>query len=156
MTASPEKHRSKLASNRKALRDYTVLERLEAGVALCGTEVKSIRNGNLSLSGSFVRMEGREAVLINLNVLPYEHGNRFNHDPARPRRLLLHRKEIGRLQAHTDQKGHAVVPLSVYLKRGLVKVELGICKGKQHSDKREALRRKTADLEAARAIARHR
>lgn len=145
----------KLAANRKAFRDYQVLERLEAGIELRGTEVKSIREGHISFTGSFARVEDSQAILFNLNIAAYEHGNRFNHDPDRPRRLLLHRKEIDKLQVQTEQKGYALIPLSVYLKSGLVKIELGLCRGKSRGDKRETLRRKTADREAARAIARH-
>jgi len=150
----PEKSYRKVAANRKALRDYFVLERHEAGIELRGTEVKSIRQGHVSLSGSYARIEDGRVTLYGLNILPYDHGNRFNHDPDRPRRLLFHRKEIGKLCVETEQKGHALVPLSVYFKRGLVKVEMGLCKGKQQSDKRETLRRRTAEREAAREIAR--
>ena len=153
MTASPEKAYRKIAANRKALRDYSVLRRYETGIELRGTEVKSVRNGNIGLSGGFARVEDCQVLLYNLKIPPYEHGNRFNHEPERPRLLLLHRREINRLQVETEQKGHTLIPLSIYLKNGLVKVELGLCKGKRQSDKRETLRRKTADREAERAIA---
>ena len=155
--ASPAKNaRTKLAANRKAFHDYFVLERYEAGIELRGTEVKSARDASLSLSGAFARVENDEVILFHLNIPPYEHGNRFNHEPDRPRRLLLHRREIAKLRAETEQKGHALVPLSVYLKRGRVKVELGVCKGKRQSDKRETLRRRTADREAALSMSRRR
>jgi SsrA-binding protein len=153
--ASPGKSSARLASNRKALRDYTVLERLETGIELHGTEVKSLRSGQAGLTGGFARVENGEVFLYNLNIPPYDHGNRFNHEPDRPRRLLLHRREIRRLEAQTERKGCALVPLSLYLNRGKVKVELGVCRGKSSHDKRETLRRKTADREAERAMARH-
>ena len=152
MAASPDTSFKRIASNRKALRDYFVLERFEAGIELRGTEVKSIRDGTLSLAGAFARVENGQVRLHNLHIPPYEFGNRFNHDPDRPRRLLFHRKEILKFEAQTEQKGHTLVPLSVYLKRGLVKLEIGICKGKTHGDQRETLRRKTADREAERAM----
>ena len=142
----------RLASNRRALRDYFVLERFEAGVALQGTEVKSIREGLVSLTGAYARVEHGEAILCGMNVQPYTHGNRFNHEPEQDRRLLLHRREIDMLQVETEQKGHTVIPLVVYLKRGKVKIEIGLCRGKQQADKRETLRRNTATREAERAI----
>ena len=148
--------RKTIASNRKALHDFFVMERVEAGIALVGTEVKAVRTGQASLAGSFARVENDEVWLHHANIPPYEFGNRFNHDPLRTRRLLLHRREIDKLKAHAEQKGHALVPLSLYLHRGRVKVDLGICKGKRQSDKRETLRRKTADMEAKRAMADHR
>lgn len=146
----------RLATNRKARRDYHVIERIEAGIALRGTEVKSVRNGHLSLAGAFGRAEPDGIILQGMTIQPYDHGNRFNHEPDRPRRLLLHKKEIERLRAHVEQKGCALVPLNVYLKRGRVKVELGLCRGKTHGDKRETMKRRTADREAARAIAERR
>ena len=140
--------------NRKALRDYFVLEKLEAGLELRGTEVKSIRGGHISLTGAFARVEGGQVRLHSLNIPAYEYGGAFNHEPDRPRRLLLHRKEIRHLAVQVDQKGHALIPLRIYIRRGRVKVELGLCKGKHHQDKREVLRRRTAEREAARAMAR--
>ena len=154
MTASQEKSYRKLAANRKGVRDYFVLERYEAGIALYGTEVKSARDGHISLSGGFARVENGRVVLYNINISPYEYGNRSNHEADRPRQLLFHKAEIKRLQAQTEQKGCALIPLSVHLRRGLVKVELGLCKGKTHRDKREVLRRKVAEREADRAISR--
>ena len=153
--AEPKSNKS-VAVNRKARHDYFVIEACEAGIELRGTEVKSIRDGHVSLAGGFARIEDGDVILRNVNISAYEFGNRFNHAPDRPRRLLLHRNQIHRLQVQTDQRGHTLIPLSVYLKRGLVKVELGLCKGKRQGDKRETLRRKTADLEAARDVARAR
>lgn len=149
----PETSRRSLASNRRALRDYLVIERLEAGIELKGTEVKSVRNRQLSLAGGFVRWDHGQAFLCNLNITPYEYGNRFNHEADRQRRLLLHRGEIQKLRVQVEQKGLTVIPLSVYLRKGLIKVELGLCRGKRQSDKRETLKRRTADREAARAMA---
>jgi len=153
MGKPPDTSNRKLAVNRAAMRDYLVLERIEAGIELRGTEVKSAKNSHLSLAGSFARVHGTEIVLNNLNIEQYDHGNRFNHKPDRQRRLLLHRSEIRKLQVQTEQKGLSVIPLSIYLKKGLIKVEIGVCKGKRKHDKREEMRRKTADREAARAIA---
>jgi SsrA-binding protein len=142
-----------LATNRKARRDYQILEKLEAGIELRGTEVKSIRAGRASLAESFARVENDEVILHGLHVEPYPHGNRFNHDPLRPRRLLLHKQEIRRLYGLVSIKGRALVPLRLYLRRGRVKVELGLAKGKHAADKRETIKRRTADREAQRAIA---
>ncbi len=151
---SPEKKggSSRLATNRRALHDYEVLERIEAGIALQGTEVKSIRAGHCNLSGAYVRAAGGRAELIGMTVEAYEHGNRFNHVADRSRRLLLHKREILMLGIQTDQKGRALIPLAVYLKRGKVKVEIGVCSGKRQADKRETLKRATAKREADRAI----
>ncbi|MBL7076903.1 MAG: SsrA-binding protein SmpB [Kiritimatiellae bacterium] len=138
--------------NRRALRDYHVLERVEAGIELRGTEVKSIRLGHVSMIGAYARVEKGEAWLLGLNISPYDHGNQFNHDPERPRRLLLHKQEIHKLQAQAEQKGLALVPLAMNFRRGRVKVEIGVCRGKQAHDKRETIKRRTADREAARAM----
>ena len=146
----------KLASNRKAFHDYLVVERLEAGIELRGTEVKSLRTGTISLTGAYARLDGRDIVLYDLNIPLYQFGNRFNHDPIRPRRLLLHRREIDGLRVKTEQRGFALVPLSLYIKRGVVKVDLGVCRGKTHGDRRETLRRRTVERETARAVAGHR
>ena len=156
MTAETQTSRHSIATHRKAFRDYFVEERFEAGIELRGTEVKSLRAGEVNLAGAFARIENGEAVLYQMTVKPYEYGNQFNHEPARPRRLLLHRREIRKLAAETAQKRLALIPLSVYFKRGRVKVELGLCRGKQQHDKRETLKRKTADREAQRAMRRWR
>lgn len=142
----------KIVSNKRALRDYLVEDRLEAGIELRGTEVKSVKEGHISLVGAFASIERRQCILSGVNILPYEHGNRFNHEPARPRQLLLHRNEINKLRVQVEQKGYTLIPLSIYLKRGLVKVELGICKGKRQIDKREIIKKRSADREAERAI----
>lgn len=146
----------RLVSNRRALHDYTVIEHLEAGIELRGTEVKSLRAGHGSLVGAYCGIEKGEAFLFGMDIPPYECGNRFNHDPKRKRRLLLHRREIDRLTGQTEQKGLTLVPLSVYLKRGRMKLDVGVCRGKGQADKRETLRKRTADREAQREMARYR
>ncbi len=143
-----------LLTNKKAFHDFQILERFEAGLALRGTEVKSCRGRNLSVADCFVRFTEGEAILLNLHIAPYEHGNRFNHDPKRPRRLLLHRREIRRLAQILKEKGGTVVPLRFYLKDGRVKVELGLAKGKTKGDRRDDLRRRQDTMETRRALKR--
>ena len=143
----------KLATNRKAFRDYEVIEKFEAGIALQGSEVKSIRAGRFSLAEAHARVVNGEVILFGLHIQPYEFSRVEDQVPARPKKLLLHRREIDRLFGKATIKGSALVPLQVYFKRGLVKVEMGLCKGRQSEDKREVLKRKTADREAERAIA---
>ncbi len=144
-----------LARNRKALHDYEVLERLEAGLALRGTEVKVVRAGHAGLSGAYASVDRNtnEAWLCGVNIPPYGFGNLFNHDSLRNRKLLLHRREILRLRSHEERKGNTIVPLALYLKRGRVKCELGVCRGRNAVDKRETLRRRESDRDARRAIA---
>ncbi len=154
MSASDSNGRP-VATNRKALRDYLVLRRIEAGVSLKGSEVKSIRQGQITLTGGFARFEGRNLVL-HVNIAPYQCGGAFNHESDRPRNLLLHRREMTRLAIELDQKGLTLVPLSCYFKRGIVKIELGLCRGKRHADRRDQIKRRTAEIEAARASARRR
>jgi SsrA-binding protein len=144
-----------VATNKKALHDYFILEKFEAGIALVGTEVKAIREGRLNLKDSYASIRAGEAFLINCHISPYSHGNRENHDPTRSRKLLLHLKEIRKLIVKTQEKGLTLVPLRVYLKRGRIKIELGIARGKKLYDKRETERRKEADKEA-RAPMKHR
>lgn len=147
--------RKLLASNRKAFRDYFVDDRLEAGLELLGTEVKSLRAGDVNLTGAFIRIVNGEAWVFGMNIKPYAFGNQFNHEADRHRRLLLHRREVGKLKVQQEQKGFTLIPLSVYFRRGLAKLELGICRGKQKSDKRETLKKKDADREMERVL-RHR
>jgi SsrA-binding protein len=155
MAASDDSKRGeKVATNRKALHDYFVLDHLEAGIELQGTEVKSARACNVNLTGGFVKIEKGRMMLYGVHIAPYECGNQFNHEPTRPRQLLLHRREIARLDAKLAQKGLTLVPLSMYFGKRWAKVELGLCKGKQDADKRETVRRKEADREAQKAIAR--
>ena len=139
-----------VATNRKAFHDYFVLDRYEAGIELAGTEVKSIRAGNINLKDSFCTVKNGEIFLRGMHISPYSHGNIFNKDPVRPRRLLMHKKEINRLNARIMQDGVALIPLSVYFKGSLIKVELGLCKGKKLHDKRDS----EAEKETKRSIER--
>jgi SsrA-binding protein len=140
-----------IATNRKAFFDYEIEDKIEAGIVLKGTEVKSMREGRVNLREAYASVQNGEAVLHNCHISPYTHGNIMNHDPVRPRRLLLHRKEINTLQGKTQQKGLTLVPLRVYFSdRGHVKVELGLAKGKKQYDRRETIK----DREAAREIQR--
>lgn len=147
---SPEK--KIIATNRKAFRDYQILERLEAGIVLQGTEVKSLREGRASLADAYATVEGGEAFLHHLHIPPYAAGNRFNHDPTRPRKLLLHKREIRRLLGRATERGLTVVPLSLYFVRGRAKVELAIARGKRMYDKREALAKESALREIQREL----
>jgi SsrA-binding protein len=141
-----------IAKNKKAFHNYFILEKLEAGIVLSGTEVKAIREGRLNLKESYALIRDGEAFLLNCHISPYSHGNRQNHDPTRTRKLLLHRKEIRKLIGKTQEKGLTLVPLRVYLRRGKIKVELGVARGKRLYDKRETKRRKEMDREARAAM----
>ena len=131
-----------VATNKKASHDYFVEETYEAGIALSGTEVKSVRLGKVNLRDSYVTLKSGEALLVGTHISPYEKGSYFNVDPLRIRKLLLHKTEIRRLKARTEQKGFTVVPLRIYFKDSLVKVEIGLCRGKDLYDKRETLKRR--------------
>ena len=144
-----------IATNRRARHDYEILESLEAGIELKGTEVKSLRSGKASLADSFARPEGSEIFLYNMHVPPYEFGNIANVDPVRPRKLLLHKNQIRRIVGEIASKKLALVPLKLYFKNGLVKVELALAKGKKLYDKREAIKKRELDRELRR-IARDR
>ena len=137
------------AENRKARHDYTVLETIECGIVLTGTEVKSVRHGEVSLSGSYAAVLGGELWLVGADIAAYEFGNRFNHAPKRNRKLLVHAKEIGELKMKSEAKGLTLVPLKMFLRRGKVKLDLGVCRGKALHDKRDALKQKAVrrDLE---------
>lgn len=138
-----------ITSNRKAFHEYFVLERFEAGIELAGTEVKSIRAGNVNLKDAFCTVKNGELFVRGMHVSPYEQGNIFNRDPVRPRRLLMHKREILKLNARIMQDGVALIPLSLYFKDSRVKVELGLCKGKKLYDKRndDAKREAARDIE---------
>ena len=138
--------------NHKARRDYFIAETFEAGIELKGTEVKSLRNSRASIDDAFARVERGQCWLYNAHINSYEFGNRYNVDPLRPRRLLLHKKEIDRLAGHLGAKGMALVPLKIYFTKSYAKVQLGLGKGKTQIDKRETLKRKTADREIDRAL----
>ena len=133
------------AENRKARHDYTVLENIECGIQLSGTEVKSIRRGGVSLAGSYGAVLKGELWLVGADIAGYEFGNRFNHDPKRNRKLLVHAGEIRELKMKTEAKGLTLVPLKIFLRHGRRKVDLGVCRGRQLHDKREALRKKAMD-----------
>ena len=140
------------AQNKKAFHDYFVLDRYEAGIELCGTEVKSIRQGALNLKDAYCSVKDGELYVYGMHISPYEHGNIFNRDPIRPRRLLMHRREIMKLYGTVKQDGLALIPLSVYFKHSRVKVEVGLCRGKKLYDKRESAARRDASREMDRAI----
>ena len=131
-----------IATNRKAFHEYFVEDRFEAGISLAGTEVKSIRQGGVNLKDAFCTVTNGEMIVRGLRISPYEKGNIFNKDPLRVRQLLLHRYEINKLMGKATQKGYTIVPLKIYFKGSLVKVEIGLCKGKNLYDKREALQKK--------------
>ena len=141
-----------LSNNRKALHDYIVLEQYEAGIQLTGTEVKSCRARTVTLSEAYVDMTQGSAFLVNAHIAGYDHGNRFNHDTRRRRRLLLHKKELLKLAIQVREKGCTIVPLKMYLKGGLIKLSVALCKGKSHEDKRETLRARQDDMDARRAM----
>lgn len=141
-----------LAQNRKARHDYHIEDTYEAGIALTGTEIKSLRAGKVQLKDSFARVENGDVMLHKVHISPYTEGNRFNHEPERTRRLLLRRLEILKLIGATREKGYSLIPLSIYLKGGWAKVELGLAKGKKNYDKREDLKKKDVDREIQRAL----
>jgi len=140
-------------TNRKAFRDYQVLETLEAGIELKGGEVKSLRDGRINLEDSFGRIESGEVILYNAQISPYMQASYLNAEPKRPRRLLLHKGQISRLAGMLAQKGFTLIPLKAYFNaRGFAKIELGLCKGKKLYDKREAIKRRQTELEIRRAL----
>jgi SsrA-binding protein len=144
-----------IAVNRKALHDYEVLSSLEAGLALTGTEIKSIREGRVNLRDGYARIENGEAWLYNTHIAQYAQGNRFNHEPLRRRKLLLHRDELRELEREANQKGLTLVPLRMYYKRGMAKVQLALVRGRKVYDKREAIADRDAQRQIARALRRN-
>ena len=141
-----------VATNRKARFNYEILEKIEAGISLKGTEVKSVRNKNVSIEESYAQIKNDEVFLCNLHISPYEQGNRENHDPIRVRKLLLHRHEIKKLIAKIQQKGLSLIPLSIYTRKGIIKVELAVGRGKRLVDKRESIKKKAIEREIARIV----
>ena len=141
-----------IAENRKARHDYFIHETYEAGIALTGTEVKSLRQGKANLKDSFCRIEHGELLLLGMHISPYEQGNRFNHDPLRTRRLLMHRYEILKLFGKTKEKGYTLIPLNLYFKKGKVKVTVALVSGKKLYDKRQALAEKEAKRDIERRM----
>ncbi|MBI2214386.1 MAG: SsrA-binding protein SmpB [Acidobacteria bacterium] len=152
MTKKNDDGEKSVATNRKAYHDYFILEKHEAGIALFGTEVKSLRDGRAILKDAYVIFKGAEAWLFGAHISPYSHGNLQNHEPERTRKLLLHRREIDKLAAEATIKGNAIIPLRIYFKGSRAKVEIAVVKGKKQYDKRETERTKEADREAAAAI----
>lgn len=147
-----KKHSKPLAQNRKARHDYNILDTIEAGIVLKGTEIKSIRAGRLNLKDGFAGIRNGEIWLYNVHISPFKEGNRFNHDPLRTRKLLLHRHQIDKLIGEIQQAGRTLVPLKVYIKNGVAKVLLGIAEGKKRHDKREAIKRREQNRDIQRAL----
>lgn len=145
-----------LAQNKKARHDYQILETIEAGLVLTGTEIKSVRERRINLKDGFAQIHNGEAWLMNVHISEYTQGNRFNHDPLRTRKLLLHKKEIQKLTGQTSEKGITIVPLKVYLKNGFAKVLLGIAKGKHDYDKRETIKKRDQEREIRRTLKNYR
>ncbi|CEH32233.1 SsrA-binding protein [Aneurinibacillus migulanus] len=141
-----------LAQNKKARHDYFIEETYEAGIVLTGTEIKSIRRGRVNLKDGYAGIRNGEAWLYNVHISEYEQGNRYNHDPVRTRKLLLHRSEIYKLLGQTKMQGYSLVPLRLYLKGGFCKVEIGLAKGKKNYDKRESIKQRDAQREMQRAL----
>lgn len=141
-----------VAQNKKARHDYAIEETFEAGIVLQGTEIKSVRNARVNLKDSYARIERGELFLHNMHISPYDQGNRYNHDPLRTRKLLLHKKQISRLIGETKESGYSIIPLKMYIKDGFAKVLVGVARGKKKYDKREDLKRKEAKRDIDRAF----
>jgi SsrA-binding protein len=141
-----------VSTNRKAKFEYFLVETFEAGIALQGSEIKSIRAGQISLTEAFVQIDGKEAWLMGAHISPYEPANRFNHEPVRPRRLLLHKREIRQLWDEVRQKGMTIIPTRVYLKDGRAKVEIALARGKKSYDKRESIAKRDRERDSAREM----
>ena len=152
----PKTKDAPLAQNKKARHDYQILETIEAGLVLTGTEIKSVRERRINLKDGFAQIHNGEAWLMNVHISEYTQGNRFNHDPLRARKLLLHNKEIQKLTGQTSEKGITIVPLKVYLKHGFAKVLLGIAKGKHDYDKRETIKKRDQEREIRRTLKNYR
>ena len=155
-TGKPDSGEKLIASNKRAFHEYHVLDKFEAGMELTGTEVKSLRDRGATLKDSYIIFKAGEAFLFGAHISPYSHGNRENHDPERTRRLLLHRREIEKLEAQVVEKGLTIVPLRLYFKGGRVKAEIAVVRGKKLYDKRETEKKREADREAAVAMKRAR
>ena len=141
-----------VATNRKARHDYFLLDTYEAGMVLQGSEIKSIRAGQISLKEAYVRVDGEQAWLVNAHIAPYDPASRENHDPIRDKKLLLHKKEIDKLWNEVRQKGTTIIPLQVYLSRGRAKLEIAVAKGKRHYDKRQSIKKQDAQRDIDRAL----
>lgn len=143
-----------VARNKKAKFEYFLEDSFEAGIVLQGSEIKSIRAGQVSLRESYIQVDGDEAWMIDCHIAPYNQANRYNHDPKRPRKLLLHKREIARLYDKIRQRGYTVIPTRMYLRRGLAKVEIALARGKKQHDKRQAIAKRDAEREMRRAVRR--
>lgn len=141
-----------IAKNPVAKHNYTIIDTLEAGIALTGTEIKSIRNGKVNLKDSYVNIKNGEAYIYGMHISPYEHGNIFNKDPLRDRKVLLNKRELNKLYGQIKQKGFSLIPISLYFKRNFVKIELGIGKGKNLYDKRQEIAKKDAEMKIRRTL----
>jgi SsrA-binding protein len=141
-----------VCQNRKAFHDYSIEDTLEAGIALSGTEVKSLRDGKANLKDSYVLVKGGEVFLLNCHISPYSHGNIMNHDPVRTRKLLLHKKEIDRMSGKAAAKGYTLIPLKIYFKASFAKVEIGLAKGKRLFEKRDSIKEREAKREIEKAM----
>lgn len=148
----PKKEGNLIAQNRKARYDYTVVETVEAGMVLTGTEIKSIRAGRINLKDGYAHIRNGEVYLINVHIAPYEQGNMFNHEPLRTRKLLMKKKQISRLIGETQSGGFTLIPLKVYIKNGYAKVLIGLAKGKKKYDKRESIKKKDQEREIKRRL----
>lgn len=144
-----------VATNRKAYHEYFILEEFEAGIVLCGTEVKSVRQGKVNLKDAWCSIKDGEIFVNGMHISPYEQGNIFNRDPMRPKKLLLHKSEIRKLDGLVARQGYTLVPLEIYLKDGRMKVQLGLCKGKAEHDKRDSIAKRDADRDIRRALREH-
>lgn len=151
----PKENTRTIAQNKKAFHDYFVIESMEAGIELCGTEVKSVRSGRVNLKDSWCSIDNGELYIKGMHISPYEQGNIFNRDPMRVRRLLMHKREIMRLFGTVKQEGYSLIPLSLYFKGSRVKVQIGLCKGKKMYDKREDMAARDAKRDMQRAIKEH-
>ncbi|MGL4550000.1 MAG: SsrA-binding protein SmpB [Gemmataceae bacterium] len=152
----PDPTERDICRNRRALHDYEVLERLECGLVLTGTEVKSLRAGTASIDEAYAKVDAREVWLIGSDIPEYAMGNHMNHKPTRSRKVLLHRREIEKFAGRADERGFSLIPLRLYFKEGRAKIELGLCKGKQTHDKRESMKKADADREIKREMSRRR
>ncbi len=152
MALKSGEHVKIVALNRRATHDYFIDDRIEAGLVLTGTEIKSIREGRINLREGYARIANGEGWLINVHIAPYEQGNRYNHEPLRDRKLLLHKEEISTLMGRVRQRGYTLIPTQLYLKHGRAKVELGLARGKREYDKREALSKREAQREIERGL----
>lgn len=151
----PREEGKLIAQNRKARYDFTIIDTVEAGMVLTGTEIKSIRAGKINLKDGFAHIRNGEVYLVNVHIAPFEQGNIFNHEPTRTRKLLMTKKQIERLHVEIKSSGYTLVPLKVYIKNGYAKVLIGLAKGKKQYDKRETLKRKDQERDMKRRLAEH-